>query len=476
MFCSQCGTKNEYGSRFCENCGQPLLEDVEQPIQQASHEESFGYNDIGSADKTVSPSLTIPRPIYSSIYSQGATADGAVLAQSLPRNPINTKLIIISVVAAVVVIACIVLYHIAAVLASPQTFAVNTLRSAFNGDYTTFYNSLDITPGDFTGKAAFLEMMKGSAGKEKTGKLLSCNVTSVKDTVQNKKAVKAVTVAYTSSATSGTQKQTYYLIDSGKRWLFFNNYKLELDGMTANSYTVYVPKGGTLDFDNISVGEKYLSANSDASDGTQTYYDTYVLKNVFEGYNDIKITSPYTNDFSDTVEVTDGDTYIPSGIELSDSTTAVLGSTVQDDLNKIYTAAIAGDCFDDISSIFSSDSQVQSNLGNTYNQLVDDISYQLYSGCSLKNVTISNVQPDSSAFENSGAIQVSANFDCNYTMVETSSYSDYYYNDGTDNSGTTSEFTPSDPYQADVNIEFVYENGNWVISNFTDPSIYFSAS
>jgi len=453
MFCSQCGIQNEEGVRFCENCGQLLTGGAQdqQPIQQVPQQfpPGNGAPPVSSASQYYTATQT--PPVNYSFYGQVGTQNSALAAQR-PKRPIKPAFIIVGAAALVLIIVCIVLFNVGAHVASPRNVALNAFRNIYSGDYATLYNAVDITPGDFTGKSTFEKIMKKTADTQKLGKLLSCSVVSDKESTKDKKSIETVTIKYTMSSESGSQTTSIALIkQSGKKWLFYDDWKISSDGLVAGSYTVYAPKGATVNFDNVKVSSKYLSKGSNPTNNPQNYFDEYVLKNVLNGENDLKITSPYANDITDTVNVSDGDSYTPSSIKLSDSAAKLMSTTAQDDLGKLYTAAISGNDFSSVKSLFSTDTQAQNNGENSFSQLSDDLNYY-YSYEKLESVTFSNVDISNAEVQSDGSIYAGVGFDYVYTLNVT----DYY--------GGTSEFTQTNPQSYSTDMQFVYDNGKWDIS------------
>ena len=135
----------------------------------------------------------------------------------------------------------------------------------------------------FVSKTAYANIIRETAVK----KIANYTVGDTSYTAGN--LIATVPVSYTYTDGKSADNINFKFISSGKKFLFFTNWKLE-EGVGSEvsivkDYTIKVPKGAKLEFAGISVDESYL----DKKESTSTF-DAYKLNQVFHLRTPIKAT------------------------------------------------------------------------------------------------------------------------------------------------------------------------------------------
>lgn len=334
MFCSECGTKNEKGSKFCEKCGAKL------EVEEAPKEK-----------KTTAKSKTKEeaKPVEKETLKEETKKEEPVKVSPAKKKGLSplVKWIIIGSSALVAIIVAFVIF--ASIVTKPAHIAENFMKAYANEDYRELYDYMvDVKDGDmtFVSEDAFANIMK----KSNTKKIENYTVGDTKYTLGN--LVATVPVSYTYEGGKSAQEMTLtFTKSSGHKYLFFADWKLSLSVLssasTAKNYTVKVPKGAKLEFAGISVDKSYLDKSESSSS-----LDVYKLNQVLKLSTPIKATldngivieekvTPYSNG-STTLRL--------SSYNISEKLKEELQNQGKKDLNAWYSAMAEGKEFKTLDS------------------------------------------------------------------------------------------------------------------------------
>ena len=294
MFCPNCGTNNEEGAAFCANCGTSLTVDVNQVQPEApSAQAPVTETPVAQADNQ-SQGVYTQQPVdgqqvYGEPHLAYATEQQAAPAGAksfkLPFK-VTKKLIIISSAVAAVIVAFIVFLCVGSSVTNYKKTAEKYVRAVEECDWSTAYSLIKLPDSEFLTKDAFVTVHADAKG-QKVGKV---KVTDGFSSIGRLPGNKAVNVVYTTATGAETEDLLLTLTDK-HYMLFFKKYKVSTEGVTVKDCQVSVPKGLALTINGVAVNESYKDA---AATDKSSSYDVYKIPYLFNGSNEIKVTSPST--------------------------------------------------------------------------------------------------------------------------------------------------------------------------------------
>lgn len=274
MFCSECGTKNAKGSKFCEKCGAKL------EVEEAPKEKKT---------TTKKETKKEEKPVKKEAIKEEVASVSEPVKVNPPKKKGLSPAIFWTIIGSSAFVAIVVAFFIfASIITKPAHVVSNIMKSLASENYEDVYEYvIDEEPtGDttFVSKTAFANIMKDTVTK----KIENYSVGTTTYGIANLTATVPVSYTYTDGSTSNDIK--FYFSNTGKKtMLFFTKWKLT-SGLSSSykivdNYTIKVPKDAKLEFAGITVDKSYL--NKSESNST---YDAYTLKQVFNVKTSIKAT------------------------------------------------------------------------------------------------------------------------------------------------------------------------------------------
>lgn len=361
MFCGECGTKNEKGAQFCENCGKRM-----------------------EVEKTT-------------------TKEPLVKEKQPMSKKTKTTIAIVSTVAVVIIGLCIFL----GTLANPKNIAEKLFKATTNYDFDTIYGFLDVEKSEFTTKEMFKNIM--SREVEDGDKPEVINYTVSNPILSEDKMTATVTITYLLKDSSDSNTFDVKLIKAkDKKWLFFDNWKVVMGGMDiAKNYEIQVAKGSKVAVEGIEIGEQYLN-----KDSSTEQMDVYKMPAMFEANYNVKIELPMGITKEDKMRVRN-ESYYKYRLSVSDLTEAdksKLTSISKTNLETLYNGVKDQKSFDDIKSSFDYEEADLSKLKNDYETLVKNI------GTSLTSIDFTEVTLSDISIKSNGNIELYLKAKYNYTI------------------------------------------------------------
>lgn len=466
MFCPQCGMKNEDDAVFCSNCGA----DVSQAFSEAVAALSQGSG-TESQSSFLAPAQNFnPSPTYA--YQAGTVA-------VKPRTPVKTSTKVILAIIVALAVACAVLYNVARQMSSPEEYARNYFEAIQDKDWAKTYSFLGVTESDFINESNFAQMMGKSVGTEKIVNYSILNGKAAKE--GNNKSdgsgdqlksglTKAVTVQYTTQGDTEPQTLQVLLIKQPeKKFLFFDTWKVSPADYITPKLSVTVPYGTTAYLNNVKIDEKYKTESNSPSDSSDTSGNSadqgkqpvnYLIKNIFTGTYTLKVTSPYTEDYTQTIPAQGNDANAEiNSLKLKQTVLDEVSKQPEEIIRNLYASALAGKDFDSVKDYFDPSADVQNNMKQRYHDVLSSIATSADSTSGFKSISFSDFQPqvvNSEAGPNM-AVTVQTSFDYSFTGVEPSFY-------GSDS--PTQEYSGSN--SDTINFEFELSDGKWLVSDAND--------
>jgi len=321
--------------------------------------------------------------------------------------------------------------------------AVKYVRALELGNYNEAYSYVD-TMGN---EMLTLEAFQNSHSTKEIKQLINIKTTS--DSLEDGELV---TIVYNYSDSGSGAKKVKLKTQDKKYFMFFNQYKVNIEDELVKNVLVRAPSGTDLYINNKKVDSKYITHEM----GSLSGYVYYKIPALFRGNNEIKIAGENVENYIKNVDIQSDEQaeYIAiSDIMLNSDMVSNLQDKAISDLNTIKDAGLANKSFDQIKGLFVEDTT--SKFEYTYRDFVIN---SLHSNS--KEVSSLNITVASSRIRNT---DYSVNVDNNLTLsVELS-----YTMEGTITAkGTGSNSRPAKGSSTNAKITYSYTNGKWLISDW----------
>lgn len=335
MFCPNCGTKNEDDAVFCGNCGTPLTVNEQQDVTSATPESFVQASQVEEqAAEIVEPvveqaadPVSVPQPDFSAqapqsdsqpdFSAQAPQSDSqpgfnaqapqfsaqpdfsaqapqfnaqpnASAAPKKEKKPVNTagilKIVIPIAVAVVLVIALVATFiGIGKSKTDYKKTAKAFVENYAKADWEAVYDSMDVTPGGFLTKEAFVAAM---SDKEATT-ILSSTYTDTFSQTASMYEGKAILVMYTTP--DGSQNLTLNMKpQQKKKMLFFTEYKVDASDFIVKDCRVKVPTDIKTYVNGVELTSNYVDKDNTSESSSMT---TYKIPSIFAGSASIKLSA-----------------------------------------------------------------------------------------------------------------------------------------------------------------------------------------
>ncbi len=341
MFCGECGTKNEKGAQFCENCGSKLVE--EKPVNQT---------------KKVSTSKQVPKESFGT---------------KVKKMPMKKKILLGA--SLIVVVALLTTFTIISNKLSPKSIAKDYFLAVVNVNTDKLYQYMDIEKTEFTSKDMFEQLAKRELNEDNKKKISNYKIGKVE---KNENGLTAtVTITYVIEGDDEPETVRVGLVkQKSKKYFFFDDWRISNNMSvmdTTKDYKIKVLKNSTVTIEGVAVDKKYID-----TDASNESYDVYKMPTMFtEGYQ-MKIALPLGFEVEDTLYVSNysssGYTFSLNEEKLPEDTKKQLIETTKKGLQTLYNGAKDQKSFDDIKSEFEYEGADLSNLKKTYESLSKSLS------------------------------------------------------------------------------------------------------
>ena len=421
MFCGQCGTKNEKGAAFCENCGAKLKEVPKEETK---------------AKKSTSKKVEKKK-------------------KDLSKN----QKILIAVIAIVLVVS-FGYYKSLEKKVSPETIVRNYLTAINNQDYETIYDMLDVSASsEFVSKKAYKEALaKMIQSKDELGTI---NVGTVTYENGGLKAVVLFTSSkYKSNSILGSDNslKINLIKTSNKKYIFFNDWKIDDSTLitldTVKNYYIKAPKDTKVTYGGVSVSDKYIDSSKNGSkESTVVYYklpevlkaETSVVAKLKDGTEVTGKVTPSSYNTMYTVSITKSN--------LSNSVQSKLLEAAKNDFNTIVKGLLEEKEFSNIKSNFSSKESLD-NFDSNYNY---GLKNRKNSNYAISNYQLTDAEISSVAIGSNCLYEVRVSIDYKYDSK--------YKND---EEASTNDYDRTDYFT----FYYTYEDGYKLVNMSNVPSFY----
>ena len=370
MYCSECGAKLKKNAAFCGECGTKVKKESEEIKEKQT-----------SKAKNEKPKKTISK---------------------------KQKILI----GVIVVVALVLIggYCFLNNRFGPEGVAKEYLNARINNDASRIYDSLGLT-GDttFTSKETFEKIFAESSNA--FDDVLNYKLIDIS---YNESKLSANVKFQVASENSDEDTVTIRVIkNSKKKFLIFDSWQVAnvSDSLVVKDYQISVPKGSTVQVNDVSLDSKYLNADKSTDE-----LDVYVLPQIFESDASIKINLPYGIEVTDEMNVSSYNTTYKANItlkDLNDETVTKLQDQIKSDINALYANLIAKKDWNAVKESYSYGDASLINLQDEYTDLYEEIVTD--EDKTLKKFDVSSVTLTKVTLDD-GSLKVTAKYNYNYTI------------------------------------------------------------
>ena len=370
MYCSECGAKLKKNAAFCGECGTKVKKESEEIKEKQTSK----------------------------------------VKNEKPKKTISKKQKILIGVIVVVALVLIGGYCFLNNRFGPEGVATEYLKAMISNDASRIYDSLGLT-GDttFTSKETFEKIFAESSNA--FDDVLNYKLIDIS---YNESKLSANVKFQVASENSDEDTVTIRVIkNSKKKFLIFDSWQVAnvSDSLVVKDYQISVPKGSTVQVNDVSLDSKYLNADKSTDE-----LDVYVLPQIFESDASIKINLPYGIEVTDEMNVSSYNTTYKANItlkDLNDETVTKLQDQIKSDINALYANLIAKKDWNAVKESYSYGDASLINLQDEYTDLYEEIVTD--EDKTLKKFDVSSVTLTKVTLDD-GSLKVTAKYNYNYTI------------------------------------------------------------
>ena len=414
MYCSECGAKLKKNAAFCGECGTKVKKESEEIKEKQTSK----------------------------------------VKNEKPKKTISKKQKILIGVIVVVALVLIGGYCFLNNRFGPEGVATEYLKAMISNDASRIYDSLGLT-GDttFTSKETFEKIFAESSNA--FDDVLNYKLIDIS---YNESKLSANVKFQVASENSDEDTVTIRVIkNSKKKFLIFDSWQVSnvSDSLVVKDYQISVPKGSTVQVNDVSLDSKYLNADKSTDE-----LDVYVLPQIFESDASIKINLPYGIEVTDEMNVSSYNTTYKANItlnDLNDETVTKLQDQIKSDINALYANLIAKKDWNAVKESYSYGDASLINLQDEYTDLYEEIVKD--EDKTLKKFDVSSVTLTKVTLDD-GSLKVTAKYNYNYTIDYKNYNDEVKTKEGKSSSSTT--------------ITYDYLENTFKINNISGTVDYFS--
>lgn len=426
MFCPECGKKNPEEMKFCSQCGSQLIDNTQDNSSQGT---------LNNAEVA----------IEKTVKELKQKAD--VTVNKMKANPKKTLII-----AGIIFVLFVTIGSVFSVITTPEHIAEQYFKGIVKGDWNKVYSMMSLEKSEFITKDGFVAVME--SGESNYGKLNIANYEVKKNKGLNAGVSEIVIIEYINHDSQSPQSMQVHMIkQSGKKFLFFNDYKVSSNDLIASDYRIYALPFVKVSIDDIELTEKYVTKEENG-------ITEYTIPQIFSGAHTIKIYGDKIEATEDIIEIHSGSSYTVSDVMLAESEFNALVEKSEKIFREMISSATSGKSFEELSVQFTADKNSLNQIKNYYDSICENTVAK--KGHGLKTVTFKSFETrdDNREISNDGSIQCRLRYEYDTESIYKN------YNDELE------EQTSSYTRNSDLRIYFSYENGEYVVKSISG-SIYY---
>lgn len=369
MFCSECGTKNPDGAKFCENCGAPL-EVEEATSKKASVEKTESKKEEVKKD-TEEVKAEVKEKVETA--KKAATKVAGSVSKTVENKVGKKNVKPLIIVCIILVVALIGGYKVLESKASPAVIAEEYVKAIENKDYDKLYEM-----AAFSGDTTFISKDNFKRVFDETFKEapFSNYVIDKNVSYTNGNLTALVGVNFTGTSNNNSEAVISLSKEKGKKYVFFDNWKIEnpaylLNYSVIKDYKIEAPAGSKVTYDGVELADTYIVTDEkEVSKENAISMNVYKLPQVFAEeaakiecvlpYGDIKVSddvriSEYSSPYSVKIDIAN----VPE--ELKNT----IKTALQNDLTVFENNLASGKSFAEQKAVLSAKKDL-SNLEKNY--------------------------------------------------------------------------------------------------------------
>lgn len=459
LFCPNCGSKNEDGARFCENCG-TQLEEIQSVTQQKPWEEDVttevemqtaesDQSDISQQQGDDEPAI----PLQMKKARQQSDSSMTHKHSSIDVNQHKGKSIKLTKMQGVVIVEafCLVLiiaafFAIGSVRNRPESVAKNFFQAFVDQNWSKVYDMTDYPEGKFLQKDQIIGNLENAQFPE----FGSFEVIADKEATSE--IQKSFTIQYTIKGQGSDFLKLNLVKQKEKSMLFFDTWKVSPDVQIAQDFCINVPKGASVTVDGIPLTDSEKGENQ--AKGMDSYYVT-----LFAGDHKLQAAAPWFEVYETDFSAMAGEQFQLSGMKLTEDGQTAIEAKMQQALEKVYRAAMAGKDFSEVPNLFLD--EYQDVCKESYDYLVSELHHS--ESYTLNQAVFNNFECTVYNEDNNQGLisaEMTFDYDSQYT---------YSYKSWRDDSIKSEE--KNDSGSSYMNASFGYDGETYKIAAFSIRSI-----
>lgn len=364
MFCTNCGKQNADGKKFCQYCGAPL--DYGVPGQSAGSRGGAGKRPV---QRKASFRM---RPVYWVLIAEAALAvAGIILGWMLCRDRFSAE---------------------RTALEYAQAFEDKNWGGAY--DCLLMEGETGLSREDYI---AAMEVLPDTEIDQVTVEELASGYSAYQE--QNDLGFSGngdyVNLEIRGRVDGDMQSAVVTAVRTGKKWFFFDEWKIIPYNMYGENVEIRVPQNAVLTINGKELGADGFGTLEYADE--DAFYDTYLLPHVFYGGYQIRIEKEGMEPWTKTVEYSGSS----DAFDFSDVYLYPDGETV-DELLKLYgeagqeyfSAALSGEDFSALQTYFTGEALEEGGVEDEFED-IQEAAYDAEDGYGILSVEISGLQAES---------------------------------------------------------------------------------
>ncbi len=422
LICPNCGTANTDDSKFCEHCGTKLEGAAQYELEPGL--EQWRQETTGQG------------------FDQNFTQNMA--AGRGPRKKMSGLQIAVILEAVCLVLLVVAFFAIGNSRGSAIYVAEKYFEAYAAQDWEEAYGMLEIPEGEFIQEDQYEKIMDASSLPEITSFQVQESDGNAGDGI-----AQTFEVNYSINGQGQSTTTVTVVRQSRKSMLFFDTWKVSADGLIAQNYNIYVPKGAQIAVDGVRLTEEHLVSEEEG----QACYQI----SIFNGVHSIQAEVPWCETYEAQFDTEEQAEYTVSGLTLSEEGVQAVETKLQEVMEACCQAALAGSSFDQVKDLFA-EGAPDSNE-EYYEDLKDSLEADRYS--SVQQLQLSGFECD--VFEvgtSNGSIQVELSYD--YAVI--------YTYQGIFDDAPESRTKDGSSY---ASAQFVYDGDTYRLWSFTPGSIWY---
>lgn len=476
MFCPNCGTNCKEGATFCGNCGfalnanqtQANAQPVANPAPQATEATPVQQ---AAPVQPVAPVQPAAPAAPKSSFDFKKLLNETIL-------PFIKKFKVALIAVAALIVAIIAFCIIGSSVSNPENVVEDYIEGLKSSDWEAVYDTLAVEESEFVNYDLFVKYQENQTTNYSD--ITNYTVTDYNEKISdaaNKLSnyfgldeytsdateslsdgfVKTYTVTYVTKNSSYEKTMTINLVkQEEKTWLFYPTYKVSTEDIIG-SHSVRTYEDATVTIDGVKVTE----VEQDDSYSDNSGIVKYTVPAMFRGSHEVKVSHPLCEDYTTNITVSSySDTTSATNVlVIKDSVKSTLAKTSEDSIKKIINGIMSGKTFDSLGITCTKESENLTDIKNKYSSISSYLKKD--DGTGLKKITLTEFTDGSSQtkLSSDGTYSCFTRFSYSYTETYKSWNGDVIESSG-DNTGY-------------MYLDYVYENGNWVLEEIGTYRIYY---